>query len=94
MGARLSAETIATLTPLLGELRKVAHLREIKPGIFYAGRIPMLHFHETVDGIAADLKNMLVKPAEFDRFVLTSRQAHKALIAETTRRVAAMKKNP
>lgn len=69
----------------------IASLTEKKPGIFYVGRVPMLHFHETDDGIAADLKNLTTMPAVFDRFLLSSSAAQQRLLRETTTRVSAIK---
>jgi hypothetical protein len=49
-------EGIARLAPLLAELRKLAPLRERKPGTFYRGSSAFLHFHEDAAGDFADVK--------------------------------------
>ena len=49
-------ETIARLALLVAELRKLAPLREPKPGTFYRGSSAFLHFHEDAAGDFADLK--------------------------------------
>ena len=38
------------LADLLGEVRAWAGVVEKRPGVFYAGRRPFLHFHLTVEG--------------------------------------------
>jgi hypothetical protein len=38
------------LVDLLGEVRGWAGVVEKRPGVFYAGRQPFLHFHLTADG--------------------------------------------
>ncbi len=46
----------ARLAPLLAELRRLAQLREPKPGTFYRGSVAFLHFHEDAAGDFADVK--------------------------------------
>ncbi len=71
------------LRSLLTELRKIPDLTETKPGIFYVKRLPMLHFHETAEGIVADLKCVFPVPGEFDRFDANSEREKSKLLAET-----------
>ena len=54
--ARLRAEDLDRLGPLLAELRGVDALRERSPATFTRGSAAFLHFHSLADGLAADLK--------------------------------------
>ena len=90
--ARASAETLQVLLPLLVELRKIPNLIETKPGIFYIKRLPMLHFHETDDGIVADLKCVAPRPGGFDRFDVNSGSERRKLLAETQLRCLQLQK--
>ncbi len=54
--ARLRAETLDRLGPLLVELRGIDALRERSPGTFTRGSAAFLHFHSFADGLVADLK--------------------------------------
>ena len=90
--ARASGETLQQLQSLLNELRKIPDLTETKPGIFYVKRLPMLHFHETESGIAADLKCVLPRPGGFDRFDIDGNDARRRLLAETRLRCLQLKK--
>jgi len=49
-------EAIQRLAPLVAELRKLAALREPRPGTFYRGAQAFLHFHEDAAGDFADVK--------------------------------------
>ena len=72
--------------PLLNELRKIPGLTETKPGIFYVKRLPMLHFHQTDEGIVADLKAVVPRSAGFDRFAVDKPAARHTLLRETAAR--------
>ena len=84
--ARINADTLVRLTPLCERLRGVPGLMEIKPGIFYVKRIPMLHFHERDSDIVADLKCVSPKVAGFDRFAICTARDRQVLVAETAAR--------
>ena len=90
--ARASAETLLQLQPLLIELRKIPDLIETKPGIFYVKRLPMLHFHETENGIVADLKCLVPRLGGFDRFEVDGVAARRRLLAETRLRCGQLQK--
>lgn len=49
-------QTLATLEPLLAEIRRQPGLVERTPGAFYRRSKAYLHFHEDVRGIFADIK--------------------------------------
>lgn len=51
------AAALATIEPLLTELRKLDGLREPKPGTFYRKSSAFLHFHEDPAGMFADLRD-------------------------------------
>ena len=36
---------VVDIQALLAEIRKWPEIREVKPGVFYLGRTPFLHFH-------------------------------------------------
>jgi hypothetical protein len=88
--ARLSTSVLESLQPLLDELQDVPGLVQIKPAIFYSRRIPMLHFHETADGVVADLKCVTPIPSGFDRMKITSASDRQKLIKAVTARCAAL----
>ena len=92
--ARLSTSVLESLQPLLDALQDVPGLVEIKPAIFYSRRIPMLHFHETSDGVVADLKCVTPFPSGFDRMKITTASDRKKLINEVTARCAALAARP
>ena len=54
--ARLRAEDLDRLGPLLAELRGVDALRERSTATFTRGSAAFLHFHSLADGLVADLK--------------------------------------
>ena len=84
--ARASEATLKQLHSLLVELRKIPELTETKTGIFYVKRVPMLHFHETDQGIVADLKCVAPAVSGFDRLDAGSEGARKTLLAEAAKR--------
>ena len=88
--SRLSTSVLENLQPLLDELQNVPGLVQIKPAIFYSRRIPMLHFHETSDGVVADLKCVTPVPSGFDRMKITSATDRRKLIKEVAARCAAL----
>ncbi len=88
--ARLSTSVLENLQPLLDKLQDAPGLVQIKPAIFYSRRIPMLHFHESSDGVVADLKCVTPIPSGFDRMKITSVAGRQKLIREVTARCAAL----
>ena len=90
--ARAAIETPNAMPGLLTELRKIEALTEIKPGIFYMKRMPMLHFH-TDDGVTyAHVKAVdpAAKPAHggFDQFLIDTTPQRKKLLAVLAERCA------
>lgn len=51
-----TAETLEQIRSLLGGLRRLPHMVERKPGVFYVKGKAFLHFHEDPKGIFADIK--------------------------------------
>ncbi len=79
---RIGPDAFRQLDGLLKLLREIDGLTETRPGIFYLKRIPMLHFHETENGLVADLKRM--PPADgFDRLPADTASAQQKLLAQT-----------
>jgi hypothetical protein len=51
------ATALATIEPLLIELRKLEGLAEKRPGVFYRKSVAFLHFHEDPAGMFADVRS-------------------------------------
>lgn len=66
-----SQETIASLAPLLEEIRALPGLKEKKTGIFYRKSRAFLHFHEDGDQIYADVR---LQDPDFQRFPVTTEE--------------------
>jgi hypothetical protein len=49
-------KALQALAPLLEALRAMPGLKERSPGCFYRGSRALLHFHEDLTGLFADLK--------------------------------------
>ena len=47
--------TKQTIAPLLGVLRSYAMLEEVREAEFYLRGVDFVHFHETADGVIADV---------------------------------------
>ena len=52
---RAGAKTLEKILPLLQDLRQIEQLTEKTPGVFYANRSEVLHFHEIDESVVADL---------------------------------------
>lgn len=76
-----SKETIASLAPLLEEIRTLPGLKEKKTGIFYRKSRAFLHFHEDGDQIYADVR---LQEPDFQRF-LVSTEEEQAVFLKTVR---------
>ena len=74
--------TIAGLTPLLAEIRKLGGLSEKKPGVFYWKSRAFLHFHEHGDEIYADVR---LKGNDFQRLPCSTRRDQASLVAAISR---------
>ena len=83
---RADAAALATLAPLLRQLRDIKGVREERPGIFYARRDAFVHFHEDANGLYADLK----KPggSGFDRYLLATPAQQRKLVDDARLRAA------
>ena len=74
-----TAETLAVLSSLLAEVRRLDPLVERTTGTFYLKSRPFLHFHEDPSGIFADVKLDL---ATFTRVRITSPKEQAALLVQ------------
>lgn len=83
------AATLATLAPLLDELRRVNGLIERTPGSFYLRSKAYLHFHEDPKGLFADVK---LDGAEFTRVRVATAAERGKLVALVRRALAARKR--
>lgn len=79
------AASLATLAPLLEQLRALAPLTERKPGTFYLRSKAFLHFHEDALGLFADLKR---DGTGFERFAVNSAAEQEALFRLTQQALA------
>ncbi|MGD1953286.1 MAG: hypothetical protein ACFB14_27120 [Leptolyngbyaceae cyanobacterium] len=74
-----SETSIASLTPLLKQIRSLPGLREKKTGIFYRKSRAFLHFHEDGNEIYADVR---LQEPDFQRFPVTT-QDEQAVFLKT-----------
>ncbi len=81
---------LATLAPVLIELRRIEGLSERKPGIFYRGPVAFLHFHEDPAGLFADLK----RDGGFVRYPVNDVAERKAMIAAARAALGATTSKP
>lgn len=72
-----TAATLATLEPLLAELRTLPSLVERKPGTFYRRSRAFLHFHEDPAGLFADAR---LDGSTFARLPVNTVQERHALL--------------
>jgi hypothetical protein len=70
-------KTLQALAPLLEALRTMPGLKERSPGCFYHGSRALLHFHEDVSGLFADLK----EGGEWQRFRVSDATRRERLVA-------------
>jgi hypothetical protein len=67
---------LATIEPLLIELRRLEGIRERKPGVFYMKSTAFIHFHEDPAGIFADLR----RDGEWLRLPVNTSSEHRQLV--------------
>ncbi|MBT9314696.1 hypothetical protein [Leptothoe spongobia] len=72
-----SENTIATLAPLLEQIRPLPGLKEKKTGIFYRKSRAFLHFHEDGDRIYADVR---LQEPDFQRLPVTTKEEQAAFL--------------
>ena len=76
---RAGALALERLEPLLGRLRALDGIAERGRGVFYAGRVTVLHFHEQGPALFCDLRR---RPgAAFERLPASGPQAQRRLAA-------------
>lgn len=77
---------LATVLPLLRQLRDIKGLREVRPGVFHVRGAPFVHFHADAGTLHADLK----KPGAsgFDRYPVATPTEQRKLIDDAKRRAA------
>ena len=71
-----SAMALDQLEDLLERIRQEGALREKKRGVFYLKSSAFLHFHESPDGLFADVR----VGAEWDRLPVNTRTQRQALL--------------
>ena len=78
----MRASGLATLEPLLAQLRTVDGLVERTPGAFYVKSRAFLHFHEHGEEFFADVR---LTGDDFERRRTTTKREQQALIAAVRR---------
>ena len=81
------SETLASLQPLLAQLRTRTPMREKSPGTFYVKSKAYLHFHEDPAGIFADVKLDFV---DFTRMRVSTATEQRVLLKEVDRSLASL----
>lgn len=81
-----SAETLATLQPVIRALRDIKLLRERTPGAFYLRTMAFVHFHEGDGHVWADLKAL--SGTGFERYALATPAEQRRFVDEAKRRAA------
>ena len=79
--ARLRADALERLEPLLRQLRRVDALRERAPGTFTCRGAPLLHFHSLTTGLVADVK----VDGRWQRYDLEAPAARRRLVIDVRR---------
>jgi hypothetical protein len=65
----MKTAALERLAPLLAVLRRNSSLREVQPTVFHLAGHDFIHFHETPDGVVADVrlvKGQIRMPAATD----------------------------
>ncbi len=78
------SDAIASLEPLLVELRRFDELREEKAGVFYRKSRAFLHFHEDPKGLFVDVR----LAGDFSRFPVNTVRQRRDLLARVGRALA------
>ncbi len=81
-----SAATLASIAPLLEQLRTAPSLTERKFGIFYRKSKAYLHFHEDPAGLFADAR---LDGDGFSRFAVNTASEWQQLLAQVKEHCAA-----
>jgi hypothetical protein len=79
--AHASPTSLDRLELLLERIRALGVATKTKRGIFYRGRTAFLHFHETKDGLVADLK----QAGDFVRYPVDTAAQQTRLVAAARR---------
>jgi hypothetical protein len=77
-------DALDRLEPLLGEVRKIAALKERSRGVFYRSARAFLHFHEHGDAFFADMR----VGNDFQRFETTTAAQRVAFLSALKRALA------
>lgn len=72
------ADALSRLDDLVGKLRALDGLKEVRPGVFYRDRKAFLHFHVDPAGLFADVR--LDPDGDFDRVEVTTLAQRRELI--------------
>lgn len=90
MMARADFSLVPALEPWLSHVRTMEGVSEKAVGIFYWGRIPLLHFHVSLDEAVADLKVVSPAPRGWQRFDVSSSSGRTALLRALRGRIAVL----
>ena len=84
--AHAGPEALATLQPLIRQVRAIPQAREKQPGIFYFVGQAFVHFHDDGGKLFADLKK--ASGTGFDRYPVDTQPDQRKFIDEAKRRAA------
>ena len=80
-------EKLADLADVLDEIRVLPGIREPRPGVFYCGRVPFLHFHIDKTGRRwADVRDGVAWGPEVDLALGAPASERKRFLREVRRR--------
>ena len=82
--ARLGADALERLEPVLRQLRALEPLQERSPGTFACHGAPLLHFHSFATGLVADVK----ADGRWLRYDVEGAGARRRLLSDVRRIVA------
>jgi hypothetical protein len=86
--AHAGPEALATLQPLIRQLRTIPQVREKEAGIFYLLNQAFVHFHDDGGTLFVDLKK--ASGTGFDRYPVDTALEQRKLIDEAKRRATRM----
>ncbi|MBL8514492.1 MAG: hypothetical protein JNJ55_10920 [Betaproteobacteria bacterium] len=94
MMARADFSLVPALEAWLSHVRAMEGVREKTMGVFYWGRIPLLHFHVKPDEAVADLKVLSPALRGWERFDVSSSSGRTVLLRALRGRIAVLSDKP
>ncbi len=84
--AHAGPEALATLQPLVRQVRAIPQVREKQPGMFHLMGQAFVHFHDDSGKLSADLRK--ASGSGFDRYPVDTPPDQRKFIDEAKRRAA------